>query len=123
MPALTNRAEARARALQAFQAALDEMIPADESVPLKGGTFGEFEDQIERMAQATLPTVLEERAALEETAEVGTGGCCPRCGSDRVYLKKERPDTERQSPHGKVVLREQRARCRACGSSFSPSSP
>ncbi len=121
MSALTTRREARARILATVTAELDRMIPEDESIPLKGATFGDFEDQVEAVARTTLPVLLEERAALEPNAEVETAGRCPHCGSNRVYLKKEAPQREVVSPHGPVVLCKQQARCRSCGSSFSPS--
>ena len=72
-----------------------------------------------------LPTVLEERAALEDNARVESGGRCPRCGSDRVYLEKEAAagGVEVVSPDGPVVVRKQHCRCRACGGSFSPPEP
>ena len=47
MPARTTRQEARSRILATFSAQLDRMIPEDESVPLKGATFADFEDQAE----------------------------------------------------------------------------
>ncbi len=122
MPARSTRGDARARIRAAFEAQLDRMIPADEDVPLKGATFADFEDQAEELARATLPAVLEERAALEANAEVLTAGRCPYCGSDRVYLEKQVTQPEILSPHGPVVLPKQHARCRACDGSFSPSS-
>ena len=70
MPARSTRQQARARILAAFTGQLDRLIPADEKVPLKGATFADFEDQAETLAQATLPVVMEERAALEPNAEV-----------------------------------------------------
>lgn len=121
MAARSTRQEARARIRAAFEAELDRMIPADESVPLKGATFADFEDQAEGLAQETLPVVLEERAALESDALVETAGRCPHCGSDRVYLEKQVTPLEVRSPHGPVVLSGQHARCRSCGGSFSPS--
>jgi hypothetical protein len=51
MPARTTRQEARARILATFSAPLDRMIPEDESVPLQGATFADFEDQAEVLAQ------------------------------------------------------------------------
>lgn len=68
MAARTTRQEARARILASFQAQLDQMIPEDERVPLKGATFADFEDQAEALARTALPVVLEERAALEPSA-------------------------------------------------------
>ena len=121
MPARTTRQAARARIQAAFAAQLDRLIPEDETVPLKGATFADFEDQAETLAQATLPVVLEERAALAPHAEVTTPGRCPHCGSQGVYLEKGVTQPEVQSRHGPVVLRKQHARCRACGGSFSPS--
>jgi DNA-directed RNA polymerase subunit RPC12/RpoP len=121
MAARTTRAEARARILAAFAALLDRVIPADETVPLKGATFADFEDQVETLAQAALPVALEQRSALADSAQVERAGRCPHCGSDGVYLEKEQTQPEVQSRHGPVVLHKQHARCRACGGSFSPS--
>ena len=121
MPARSTRQAARARILGAFAAQLDRLIPEDESVPLKGATFAEFEDQVETLAQAALPVALEERAALESNAEVETAGRCPHCGSEGVYLEKEVTQPEVRSRHGPVVLHKQHARCRSCGGSFPPS--
>lgn len=121
MPARTTRREARARILAAFRAQLDRMIPEEESVPLKGATFADFEDQGEALARAALPVVLEERAALEPNAQVQEAGRCPQCGSSRTYLEKQVTQPEVRSPHGLVVLPKQHARCRSCGGSFSPS--
>jgi len=121
MPARNTRQEARARILAAFTAQLDRVIPADETIPLKGATFADFEDQLETLAQAALPVALEERAALADSARVERAGRCPRCGSEGVYLEKEETQPEVQSRHGRVVVRKQHARCRACGGSFFPS--
>jgi len=118
MPARTTRQEARARILGAFSAQLDRMIPEDESVPLKGATFADFEDQAEVLAQTALPVVLEERAALESNAEVEAAGRCPHCGSEGAYLEKEVTQPEVRSRYGPVVLTRQHARCRSCGGSF-----
>ncbi len=121
MPALTTRQQARARILATVTAELDRMIPEDETIPLKGATFSDFEDQVEVVARSTLPVILEERAALETNAKVQTAGRCPHCGSDRVYLRKHTTQTEIRSPHGYVVIPQQHGRCRACNGSFSPS--
>ena len=121
MAARTTRKEARQRAIHAFMTSLDRMIPADESVPLKGSTFLDWEKQVAEMRRAVMPTVLEERAALAEAAQVDNGGHCPFCGSDAVYLRKETTRSERQSPDGPVILEEQHCRCRNCDGSFSPS--
>jgi hypothetical protein len=122
MSALTTRQDARERLRKVFEEALDHLIPPDESVPLKGTRFADFEDQVEALGREMLPVALEERAALEGNAEVSHPGCCPCCGSARVYLKKEVTQPELLSPQGKVVVRKQHARCRACGRTFSPSS-
>lgn len=123
MSALRTRQEARERIRQAFEAALNRVIPPDEATPLAGSTFLDFEDQAELIRQALLPTFLEERAALDEQATVARAGHCPHCGSDRVYLEKEFTSPEILSPHGPIVLRKQHCRCRCCGGSFSPSRP
>jgi DNA-directed RNA polymerase subunit RPC12/RpoP len=121
MAARTTREAARARILAAFQAQLDRVIPADAAIPLKGAIFADFEDQVETLAQATLPVALEERAALADSAQVERAGRCPHCGSGAVYLEKEETQPEVQSRHGRVIVPKQHARCRACGGSFSPS--
>jgi hypothetical protein len=121
MPARTTRQEARARILAAFAAQLDRVIPADETIPLKGATFADFEDQVETLAQAALPVALEERSALAPSAQVERAGRCPHCGSAGVYLEEQATQPDVQSRHGRVVLWKQHARCRACGGSFSPS--
>jgi DNA-directed RNA polymerase subunit RPC12/RpoP len=123
MPARTTRAQARDRLIKTFMASLDRVIPPDASVPLKGSTFAEWEDQADALKRAVVPTLLEERAALEENAEVADGGRCPRCGSGRVYLGRQQTRPEVLSPDGPVVLHKQHCRCRACGGSFSPAGP
>ena len=121
MPARTTRQEARARIMAAFAAQLDQIIPKDENIPLKGATFADFEDQVETLARTALPVALEERAALAVNAEVARAGRCPHCGSHRTYLEKQVTQPELLSLHGPVVLPRQHGRCRACGGSFSPS--
>lgn len=121
MAARTTRQAARARIMAAVNAELDRMIPVDEEAPLKGALFVDFEYQVEALARGMLPVVLEERAALEATAEVTVAGRCPHCGSDRTYLEKQVTQPEILSLHGPMVLPRQHARCRACGGSFSPS--
>jgi len=69
-------------------------------------------------------TLLEERAALEDTARVQAGelGRCPHCGSDRLYLQQAQPKNKSiRTGHGEAVLGQQSVRCRACDRSFSPS--
>jgi predicted Zn-ribbon and HTH transcriptional regulator len=121
MPARSTRQAARARILAAFARQLDRVIPADETIPLKGASFADFEDQVETLAQAALPVALEERAALAPSAQVTRAGRCPHCGSEAVYLEKEETQPEVQTRHGRAVVHRQHARCRACGGSFSPS--
>jgi hypothetical protein len=121
MSALRTRQQARERVKQVFSAALDRVIPLEESTPLKGATFLDFEDQVEELVRAVAPTLLEERAALEPNAAVEVAGRCPHCGSRRVYLRQEVTQPEVCSRHGKLVLQKQHGRCRACGKSFSPS--
>jgi hypothetical protein len=120
MPARTTRKEARQRLLKTFLDAMDRIIPEDESKPLQGRKFGDWEDQADVLKRAVIPTLLEERAALEESARVESGGCCPYCGSDSVYLKEQISRTEVVSPDGPAVIEKQHCRCRSCGGSFSP---
>jgi hypothetical protein len=127
MPARTTRQEARDRIIKSFMDSLDRIIPPEESVPLRGKTFLDWERQADAMRKAVLPTLLQERAALDDSARVEAGGVgignCPRCGSDRVYLDHGGRETQKEviSPHGPVVVGKQQCRCRACGRSFSPS--
>lgn len=121
---MTTRQAARDRVRAALEKKLDEIIPADESIPLRGRTFLEWEDQADDFDQTVTSTLLEERAALEASATVEREqlGCCPHCGSDRLYLRSETHNETRQTAHGEVVLTHQRVRCRSCGRTFSPSS-
>ena len=123
MPARTSRKEARQRLLKTMLDALDRIIPEDESKPLKGTTFGSWEDQTDEFKRAVIPTILEERAALAANAKVQQAGCCPLCGSDSVYLEKQTTRPEVLSPDGPVLIEKQHGRCRNCGGSFSPSEP
>ena len=122
MPARRTRQEARQRLIDSFMASLDKVIPPDEAVPLRGRTFLDWEKQGEQMKRALIPTLLEERAALEDNAlvERGRAGHCPHCGSDRVYVERQESSTEVVSPDGPVVIPRQHCRCRCCGGSFSP---
>ena len=121
MSALTDRQKARERLSQVFQSILDKMIPADNSVPLAGSKFIEWEDQGDELARTMVPLFLEERAALDAAAQADMGGRCPHCGSTRIYLIKQVGQVEVLTPHGPVVLKKQRGRCRECDRSFSPS--
>lgn len=123
MPARTTRKEARASVIKIVMDALDRMIPEDESKPLKGSKFIDWEDQATLFKQAVIPTLLEQRAALEANAEVLKGGHCPRCGSDSVYLEKQTAQVDVRGPDGPVTIAKQQCRCRTCDSSFSPSEP
>src|SRR4051794_17720751 len=124
MPARTTRQQARERLIQTFMASLDKVIPPDESVPLRGSTFRDWEDQAAELRRAVVPTLLEERAALEDNARVaGGGGHCPHCGSDAVYLEKQATRPEVITPDGPAVVEKQHCRCRTCGGSFSPAEP
>ncbi len=115
MSARTTRQAARARVLAVFEKALDRVIPQDASVPLRGRTFLEWEDQADAFDQAVTVTLLEERAALEDTAQVEPGqlGCCCHCGSDRLYLQRASPQNKAmRTTHGQAELGHQSIRCR-----------
>jgi hypothetical protein len=77
MSARTTRGEARERIIKSFMDSLDRIVPREESVPLRGKTFLDWEHQADAMRQAVLPTLLQERAALDEAAvplhAAGTG--------------------------------------------------
>ena len=125
MPARTTRRDARERVIKSFMDSLDRIIPPEEAAPLRGKTFLDWERQVDELRQAVLPTVLQERAALDDSAAVdaGSSGRCPRCGSDRVYMDHGGRAAQKEviSPHGPVVVSKQQCRCRNCGRSFSPS--
>jgi len=121
MPARHSRQEARERILKAFAAELDRIIPADGRKPLKGARFLEWELQVQRLKRNVMPILLEERAALEDNAQVTEGGHCPHCGSNSVYLEKQTTPTEVHSPDGPAIIERQHCRCRTCDGSFSPS--
>lgn len=123
MAARTTRAAARQRIIQAFMASLERIIPEDESKPLKGSKFLDWELQAQALKQAVVPTLLEERVALEDNAvvEAKDVGPCPYCGSFRIYLEKESSRDEVISPDGSLEFEKQRCRCRQCDGSFSPS--
>jgi hypothetical protein len=125
MSARTTRQDARQRIIQSFMDSLDRIIPPEESSPLRGKTFLDWENQADALRKAVIPTLLQERAALDDGAEVSVGGCgvCPRCASDRIYLDHGGRVTQKEiiSPHGPVVVSTQQCRCRKCGRSFSPS--
>lgn len=125
MAARTTRREARERIIKSFMDSLDRIIPPEEQVPLRGRTFLDWEQQADAMRKAVIPTLLQERAALDNSAvvEAGAVGQCPRCGSERIYLDHGGQESQKEviSPHGPVVVAKQRCRCRSCGRSFSPS--
>lgn len=123
MPARTTRQQARQRAMEVFVQSLDRIIPADESVPLKGRLFRDWEDQVAELRRALIPTILEERAALSDDARVERPGWCPLCGSESIYLEKQTTQPEVLTPDGAAVVQKQHCRCRTCGGSFSPSEP
>ena len=123
MPATRTRKEARERLIQTMLAAVERIIPEDESKPLRGSTFAEWEDQATAFKRAVIPTLLEERAALEPSSQVERGGHCPYCGSDSIYLEKQISRSEITGPDGPVVIDKQHCRCRTCDGSFSPSAP
>jgi hypothetical protein len=123
MPARTTRQEARQRAIEVFMDSLDRIIPADAAKPLKGSLFRDWEDQVAELRRALIPTILEERAALEDNARVERPGWCPLCGSESIYLERQTTRPEVLTPDGPAVVQKQHCRCRTCGGSFSPPKP
>src|SRR2546423_10864048 len=115
MPARTTRQQARQRLIDSFMASLDKVIPPDEAVPLRGRTFLDWEKQGEQMKRSLIPTLLEERAALEDNAlvERRQAGHCPHCGSDRGYVERQENRTEVPAPDrpGGVARQQCRRRC------------
>ena len=123
MGALTDRQQSRDRLRGVLEELLERFIPSDESKPLRGRTFREWEDHADVFDREMTAAFLEELAALDQAAKVEGSGRCPHCGSDRVYLVKGSHSTELQTKHGRVVLEQQQCRCRACDRVFSPSGP
>ncbi|HEV8178495.1 MAG TPA: hypothetical protein VGP44_12525 [Gemmatimonadales bacterium] len=121
MAALTDRQKAREKLSQVFHSILDKVIPSDEAVPLAGRTFVDWEEMGDEVDHTLIPVFLEECAALAAGAHADCGGRCPSCQSDRVYLINHAGQVEVLTPHGPVVLKKQKCRCRSCGRSFSPS--
>lgn len=122
MAKLTDRQSSRERLQNILTGLLNRFIPADESRPMTGQTFREFEDQADEFDRELTAAFLEELALLSPAAQAQTPGGCPHCGSDRVYLVKGEPrQVEVQSKHGVVVLAQQQCRCRSCDRTFSPS--
>ena len=121
MAATTDRQAARVRLLALAGAEIDRLIPLDESVPLRGEFFADFEDQADELERTLCPAFLQERVALSNAAEVEVGGRCPHCHSDRVYLEHRVRAVEVLTPHGTVRLNRRSARCRSCDRTFSPS--
>jgi hypothetical protein len=123
MSSKITRQQARAKIDAAFQAALSKMIPLDESRPLVGRTFSDFEDQAEALSRVVCTEAIQRRAEIDAMAWEENPGLCPHCDSDRVYLEKQTTAREFRSPAGVVKVRVQNCRCRACNGSFSPSAP
>jgi len=121
MAALKSRTEARQRLQAVLESLLDRFVPADEAQPLRGCTFGEWEDQADEFDRTLTAAFLEELATLDEAALAQHAGRCPHCSSTRVYLDKRGDQVEIQSKHGPVVIPRQTCRCRLCDRTFSPS--
>src|SRR5258708_16164210 len=98
MAARTNRQKARERLSQVFQSILDKMIPADEAVPLAGSKFVEWEDLGDEVDPTLVPVFLEERAALEASAQADGPRPFPHCHSAPCYLIKHLWTVEGLSP-------------------------
>ena len=119
MATITTRQAARERIFRQLQAEVDRLLPADETVPLKGSTFMEWENQAERASNDLYVTILEERAALAQGARPMIGRC-PHCSSPRVREVGESKQKEVRTPRGVVVMSQGTLRCRDCSRSFSP---
>ena len=122
MSAITSRQAARERLFQLLQAEVDRQIPADESIPLKGSTFLDWENLAERAGNDFYTAILEERLALSEQAVARpTVGRCPYCSSPRIREVEGAKQAEVRTPRGMLVMSQQTFRCRDCSRSFSPS--
>ena len=63
MPALTTRQEARERLLKTALSAIDRLVPSDESIPLRGATFADFENQSYEAGDAFLTALPDHQGA------------------------------------------------------------
>lgn len=121
MSTLMDRQQARDHVSKTFERLLDRFLPVSENVPLKGGSFVEFEQQADEFDHQLTAAFLEARTMLDDRAQTDEPGRCPHCSSTRVYLEKKKRQVEVQTPHGVVVVQQQSCRCRECHRSFSPS--
>jgi hypothetical protein len=120
MPALTTRQEARLRLYEVANKLIDQLIPADDAVPLAGQTFLDFEKSAEAINKLKCAAV-EERVKLSACAKVEGAGVCPFCESAKTRLRNEERHGEALSPSGAIQYHKQAARCDACDRTFSPS--
>lgn len=114
---MTDRRRAVERLRELAEEKIERLLPPENHVL----TFAEFEDAADELERALCPAFLRECVTLSQSLEVQTGGRCPHCGSDRVYLDKRRSEVRVLTPHGSVEMTQQHARCRSCDRSFSPS--
>ena len=116
-----TRQEAREHVLTTVKKLVDKYLPEDEKLPVKDGTFWEWEDIGDAFDREATASLLEALAGLSRQAQLDHPGACPFCGCVRVRWLDDHQQQERQSKHGVVVVPRQVARCRSCGRSFSPS--
>jgi len=121
MGAMITREQAREQLRKQFEESLERHIPSDPSKPVRGDLFREWEDQADELCRNIGGAFLETMSQLHGRACEKTPGTCPHCGSVSTRFWEAEGQQERQSNHGPVVLPRQRARCRSCGRSFSPS--
>lgn len=60
MASLTNRQAARQRVREMFESALNRAIPLDETIPLKGSSFEDFEEVCYEAGRPVLSALVEE---------------------------------------------------------------
>lgn len=123
MAGMMSREEGRAELLGFARKLAEKYLPEDESQPVKDGKFWEWEELADEFEREMIGRFLEVMAQVSETAELAHPGACPHCHSPQVRWLDPGGQRERQSKHGPVVLPRQRAQCRSCGRSFSPSGP
>lgn len=121
MSTVTSRQAARERILRQIQAEVDRLLPADESVPLQGRTFLDFENVAERVSNDLYVTIVEERVMLTGLDRLPARRDCPHCSSPRLRKVGEVRKKEIRTPRGVATVEEPTLRCRDCGRTFSPS--
>ena len=101
MPALKTRRAARERLLRPLQVEVGRRIPADESIPIKGSTFLDFQNMAVKACNEFYTVLPEKCVALSGQAQsVSSPGRCRHCSSPRVRQIDPGKPTKVRTPGG-----------------------